>query len=141
MAEPTDTPDEIPDDERRQFTRRDGAGHALVIDLGFGPLETLDWSLGGARLKGRTFTLAVGEFATGHITARDAQGEFIADVVRIHPPHLDPRRPPDEVSLRWLELPPAVLDAMIALDAERERARQQQISQSENTQQTEETHG
>lgn len=84
------------------------------IDLGFGPVEILDWSLGGARIKGTALTLGIGDFVTGTITVDDASGPLIADIVRVMPPYYDPRLSPDEISLRWLELPPDVLDRMIA---------------------------
>lgn len=99
--------------ERRMHPRAGAGTLALTIDLGFGPLTVVDWSPGGARLRGAALALAVGEFATGTITAGGRTGPFIADVVRTYPPHLDPRHPPEEISLRWLELPGAVLAAMI----------------------------
>lgn len=105
--------DDALDAERRLHQRAMGKMRPL-IDLGFGPVEILDWSLGGARIKGTALSLGVGDFATGSITMDDAGGPMIADVVRVMPPYFDPRQSPDEISLRWLELPPGVLDRMVA---------------------------
>lgn len=103
--------------ERRLHERETDAATSPTIDLGFGAVEILDWSFGGARLKGTTLSLTVGEFATGDISLGTASGKFIADVVRIHPPYFDPQSSPDEISLRWLDLPPDVLEQMIAAKA------------------------
>jgi len=104
----------VPDGaERRLHDRDSGAGDAPVIDLGFGPVEVLDWSFGGARLGNINLPLTVGEFATGTIRFGTISGSFIADVVRVHPPYFDPPRTPDEISLRWLDLPEGLLEQMI----------------------------
>ena len=103
--------------ERRLHERETPSALSPVIDLGFGPADILDWSFGGARLKGVSVSLTVGEFATGTISMGPAQGKFIADVVRVHPPYFDPQHAPDEISLRWLDLPPDVLEQMIAAKA------------------------
>lgn len=103
--------------ERRLHERETDTATSPTIDLGFGPVDILDWSFGGARLKGATLSLTVGEFATGDIALGTASGKFIADVVRIHPPYFDPQSSPDEISLRWLDLPPDVLEQMIAAKA------------------------
>jgi len=103
--------------ERRLHEREDRNGPQPVVDMGFGPVDILDWSFGGARLKGSGAALSVGEFATGHISFGKASGKFIADVVRVDPPYFDPQQTPNEISLRWLDLPPEVLEQMIAATA------------------------
>ena len=106
--------DPLPSDDRRLSRRDRTAALKIAVDCGDGPREARDWSLGGARLAGPARPLAVGDVVTGTVLAGGAGGPFIADVVRTDPPHFDPQRPPDEVSLRWLDLPDAVLAAMIA---------------------------
>lgn len=109
-----------PDDagaERRLHERETASALSPVIDFGFGPVDILDWSFGGARLKGVSLSLTVGEFATGTISMGTAEGKFIADVVRVHPPYFDPKHAPEEISLRWLDLPPHVLEQMVAATA------------------------
>lgn len=101
--------------ERRLFGRVPGPTDKISVDIGFGPLTILDWSLGGARLAGAQLAFTVGDFVTGEIAAGSTKGAFIADVMRILPPHFDARRAPDEVSIRWLELPDDVIDAMLTL--------------------------
>jgi len=102
------------DEERRVYERDAAAPGSLVIDLGFGPATIINWSLGGARIQGTSLALAVGDFASGEIALGDAKGPFIADVVRVEPPYFDPRHPPHEISLRWLDLPPDIVSQMIA---------------------------
>lgn len=124
--QPTDQPDNQHDEqpdvldtgaERRLHERENRSGPQPVVDMGFGPVEILDWSFGGARLKGSGAALSVGEFATGQISFGAASGKFIADVVRVDPPYFDPQQTPNEISLRWLDLPPDVLEQMIAATA------------------------
>lgn len=124
QADPNDAQD-------RRAHKRGGSVLGLTIDLGFGPLDIVDWSLGGARLRGAGLALTVGDFATGTVSAAGHAGPFIADVVRIDPPHFDPRRTPDEISLRWLELPDAVLDAMIAAPPSQPETAISQISEED----------
>ncbi|MEQ8745906.1 hypothetical protein [Pyruvatibacter sp.] len=109
--EPTQPPDD--GSERRLHDR--AARGALAVDLGFGEVDVLDWSYGGARIAGTSLALHVGDFATGTIAINATHGAFIADVVRVDPPYYDPRHPPTEISLRWLDLPADVLTQMIAV--------------------------
>ncbi len=116
--EPADEPDASNTGaERRLHERESSTGPQPIVDMGFGPVDILDWSFGGARLKGSGAALTVGEFATGQIHFGDAGGTFIADVVRVDPPYFDPQQTPNEISLRWLDLPPDVLEQMIAATA------------------------
>jgi len=112
-----DTPPETPppaEGEKRVHPRIRGAATALRVDLGAGPVDVHDWSYGGARLHGTALALDVGDFVTGTLTMGTATGPFIAHVVRVDPPYFDPQRPPDTLSLRWLDLPPGMLEQMIA---------------------------
>lgn len=101
-------------EERRQHDRVAEPPVTLVADRR--KFTTLDWSLGGCRIKGEPGVYARSERFEGHLKIEGCpHGEFVAEVVR--------GTETGEYGLRWLEVTSATFVAMAELKAGQERWR------------------
>jgi len=92
--------------ERRQHPRTDQPRLTLRFDGQ--KYETVDWSLGGCRIKGEAAQFRLRQHIQGHLQldGADERGEFMAEVVRIVEN--------GDVGLRWLELSPHIFMTVAA---------------------------
>lgn len=93
--------------ERRLQPRTRTPSLTLIVDHRFYP--TLDWSLGGCRIKGAPGTYKVGDRLEGGLDLSGFQepGEFVAEVVRAGDQ--------GELGLRWLEITRNLFRAMVTV--------------------------
>jgi len=90
--------------DRRQHPRVQGP--LLTLKFDGEKYKSLDWSLGGCRIRapGGHFQLRQQLRGRIKIVGADGRGEFVAEIVRIDAD--------GHVSLRWLELSPHIFAAM-----------------------------